>query len=83
MIKRVDVQLCGPFGPTFEVVGEWIPYIPATELQPEEGGFFDDPAIKYNQHDVTNWLGPRRLMRPYLKAGLSGSATRLRLHGLG
>lgn len=54
MTKRVEVRLCGPFGPTFEVVGEWIPYVKATDLQPEDGGCFDDPRIEYDGHDVTN-----------------------------
>ena len=54
MTKRIEVQLCGPFGPTFEVVGEWIPYITAGDLQPEDGGCFDDPWIEYEGHDVTS-----------------------------
>lgn len=54
MTKRIEVQLCGPFGPTFEVVGEWVPYVNATELQPEDGGCFDDPWIEYEGHDVTS-----------------------------
>ena len=54
MTKRIEVQLCGPFGPVFEVVGEWIPYVKATELQPEDGGCFDDPRIEYEGHDVTS-----------------------------
>jgi hypothetical protein len=47
----------------FDINAEWHEYIPATYLQPEEGGYYIIDEIYWNGHDVTGlFYNPEKLI---------------------
>jgi len=54
MTRSIDVILNTKTGDAVTVTGTWLPWIKATELEPAEGGCFNDPPIMSGKYDVTN-----------------------------
>ena len=54
MTRSIDVVLNTKTGDAVTVTGTWLPWIKATELEPAEGGCFNDPRIMSGKYDVTN-----------------------------
>ena len=54
MTRSIDVVLNTKTGDAVTVTGTWLPWIKATELEPAEGGCFNDPRIMSCRYDVTN-----------------------------
>lgn len=54
MTRSIDVVLNTKTGDAVTVTGTWLPWIKSTELEPAEGGCFNDPRIMSGKYDVTN-----------------------------